>query len=67
VTFISMVAVLTPTSASTERPMALSMSEAYTPPCSVPVPLRWVSSTSMYMTDLPAGPPRPLRLYAWKR
>src|ERR671916_18289 len=54
-TFISTVAVLTPTSASTERPMALSMSEAYTPPCSVPVPLRWVSSTSMYMTDLPGS------------
>src|SRR5829696_5085926 len=50
-----MVAVLTPTSASTERPMALSMSEAYTPPCSVPAPLRWNSSTSMLMTDLPGS------------
>src|ERR671914_1161316 len=48
-----MVAVLTPTSASTERPMALSIREEYTPPCSVPAPLRWMSSTSMLITDRP--------------
>src|SRR5215212_2133374 len=50
-----MVAVLTPTSASTERPMALSIREEYTPPCSVPTPLRWMSSTSMYMTERPGS------------
>src|SRR5918996_4545160 len=50
-----MVAVLTPTSASTERPMALSIREEYTPPCSVPAPLRWMSSTSMLMTERPGS------------
>ena len=50
-----MVAVLTPTSASTERPMALSMREAYTPPCSVPLPFRWMSLTSIHMTARPGS------------
>src|SRR3712207_4180796 len=54
-TFICMVAVLTPTSASTERPIALSMSEEYTPPCNVPAPFRWMSLTAMLMTERPGS------------